>query len=127
MIDPITGLGLFKGIAETGKAIADIAKSVTDREMKQELNSVYDKLMELKQDVADLEDENRELKERSRFRSDEFEFRNPYYYEKRFPDRPLCPKCFVGSEKVAPMGNIWRDIRSAAYRTCLVCGRLEKA
>lgn len=121
MVDPITGLSLFKVAADAGKAIADIAKSVTDREIKQELNGIYDKLMELKQNIASLEDENRELREKSRLRSDEFEFRNPFYYEKKFPDRPLCPKCFVGSERLAPMGNAHRDMSGIEFRECLVC------
>jgi hypothetical protein len=40
-MDAATGLSLFKAIADAGKTIAEIEKSITDREIKQELNSVY--------------------------------------------------------------------------------------
>lgn len=121
-MDPVAGLGLFKAIADAGKAISEIAKSVSDREIKQELNRVYDTLISLKQDAASLEDENRELKEKLRFRADDFDFRNPFYYEENFPERPLCPKCFA-AEKVAPM-SVAKIGGVRQYRDCLVCGKV---
>ena len=46
---------------------------------------VYDTLMSLKREAADLEDENRELKERLRFKNDEFELKNPFWFEHQAP------------------------------------------
>ena len=123
-MDPVTGIGLFKSIAEATKTIGEIARSVKDHEVKEKLNSVYDTLISLKQDAATLEDENRDLQERLRFKSDEFEFRNPFYYERKYPDRPLCPKCFVENHRVAPMAGPYRA--TGWYRRCLVCAHTFK-
>lgn len=68
-MDAITGLTLFKSIADAGKTIAEIGKGVNNHETKQQLNGIYDNLMDLKQQAARLEDENRELKEKLRLAS----------------------------------------------------------
>lgn len=65
---------------------------------------VLDKVRELKQSASELEDENRDLREKLRFKSDEYEFRDPYWYHKAHPKRALCPKCFA-KEIAAPMGG----------------------
>lgn len=119
MVDPIAGLGLFKTVTQVGKAIAEIAKSIGDHKVKQELNDIYDNLMSLKQDIAGLEDENRELREKLRFKSDDFEFLNPFWYEPKHPDRPLCPTCF-SKERVSPVSELRRN-GTRQFRRCLVC------
>lgn len=80
---------------------------------------VYDQLMSLKRNTADLEDQNRELKEKLRFRSEDFDFKNPFWYEKRYPDRPLCPKC-RSKQVAAPVGAPY-DNGSGVFRRCLTC------
>lgn len=123
-MDPAAGISLFGTIAEATKKIAEVARAIKDHEAKGKLNDVYDTLISLKQNAAKLEDENRELKEKLRLKSDEFEFRNPFYYERRYADRPLCPKCFVESERIAPMETPYRA--TGWYRQCLVCGKTFK-
>lgn len=118
-MDAQTGLTLFNAIAQAGKAIYEIAQGTSKLETKQQLMEVYDTLMNLKQKAAELEDANRELREKLRFKSDEFEFKNPFWYEKAHPDRPLCAKCFA-SQTIAPMSEAYGASRS--YRRCLVCG-----
>jgi hypothetical protein len=73
---------------------------------------ILDKVRELKQSTSELEDENRELREKLRFKSDEYEFRNPYWYHKAHPNERLCPKCFARGIAAA-MSN--------ATELCLVC------
>jgi hypothetical protein len=55
------------------------------------VHDVHDILISLNQAASELEDENSELKEKLRFKRDDFEFRNPFWYEKKHPDRALCP------------------------------------
>lgn len=44
-------------------------------------------MRELKQSASNLEDENRELREKLRFKSDAYEFRNPFWSDKANADR----------------------------------------
>lgn len=118
-IDPITGLTLAQSAAELTRKLYEVAKGLKDREAKQQLDELLDRLRELKQQASDLEDENRELREKLRFNSDEFDFRNPFYYEKKHPDRPLYPKCFA-NQIPAPMSEPYDA--SGVYRKCLACG-----
>ena len=117
-VDPVTGWSLVKTIAEVTKKLYDVAKNLKDHEAKQKVDEVLDKLRDLKQEASVLEDENRGLRERLRFKSDEFEFKNPFWYEKKSSGQPLCAKCFA-NEKIGPMGEPYRA--SGIYRRCLVC------
>lgn len=114
-----SGLTLFNVIATAGKTIYDVAQGVSKIETKQQLMGVYDSLMDLKRQVAELEDENYNLKSKLRFKSDDFVFKMPFWYEKANPEVPLCAKCFV-DEKIAPMGEPYKG-NTRTTRTCLVC------
>ena len=120
-ISTITGVwSIAKNAGEISKKLFELGKSLKDREIRQQVDEIVDRLRELKQSASDLEDENRELRERLRFKSDDYEFRSPFYYEKSHPDRALCPKCFAKNIP-APMGEPGQDC-SSEYRRCLVCG-----
>jgi hypothetical protein len=82
-------------------------------------DEIADKLRELKQAASDLEDENRDLREKLRFKSDDYKFRTPFWYQKDHPERPLCHKCFA-KNIAAPMGEPGQDC-SPSYRVCLAC------
>lgn len=118
-MDGPTTLTLFNAIATAGKTIYDIAQGTSKLEEKQQLMAVYDTLMNLKRDAAQLEDETRELKEKLRFKSDDFEFKNPFWFDRKHPDRPLCPKCF-SKQIVAPVAVPYRN-DVAVWRRCLSC------
>lgn len=120
VVDPITGFSLFRTVTEAAKRIADVAKDVKDYETKKKLGEVQDIMISLKQAASELEDENHDLKEKLRFRSDDFEFRNPFWYEKKHPDRALCPKCYV-DQKISPVSAPY-DNEVAIWRRCLACG-----
>lgn len=120
-MDPLAGLSVFNAIATAGKTVYDIAQGTSKLEAKQQLMEVYDALMNLKSRVTDLDDENHDLKERLRFKGDDFEFKNPFWYEKKYPDRPLCAKCFA-KETVGPMSEQYQGANNGYWRRCLVCG-----
>jgi hypothetical protein len=97
---------------ENLKEIADLVKKLGNIEL-------YRKIVELEGEVIELTRENPDLKERLRFKSDDFEFRNPFWYDRARPDRPLCAKCFA-NQKVAPMSEPYKA--AGVWRKCLVCG-----
>jgi hypothetical protein len=114
-MEPVTTVTAAWTIAKTAgeisKRLYEIGKSLKDREARQQVDEIVDRLRELKQSASDLEDENRELREKLRFKSDEYEFHNPFWYHKSRPDERLCPKCFAKGIAAA-MGGSDR---------CLVC------
>ena len=118
-IDAQSGLTLFNAIATAGKTIYEIAQGTSKLETKQQLMDVYDTLMNLKREAAELEDQNHGLKEKLRFKSDEFEFRNPFWFDKKNPDRALCPKCF-SQQIVAPVAAPYNN-DCGVWRKCLSC------
>ncbi len=116
-----TAWSIAKTAGEIIRKLFEYEKSLEDHDSKQQIDEMLDKLRELKQSASELEDENHaELREKLRFKSDDYEFRTPFWYEKAHPDRPLCTKCFA-KEITGYMGNPGHECRSN-YRRCLVCG-----
>ena len=105
-----TAWTIAKTAGEISKKLYEFQKSLKDRDAKQR---------ELKQSASELEDENRALREKLRFKSDDYEFRTPFWHAKENPNQPLCPKCFA-QQIPAPMGEPGQDC-NRAYRRCLVC------
>lgn len=114
-----TALTIAKTAGEITKKLFEIGKSLKDREAKQQIDEILDRLRELKQSASQLEDQNRELREKLRFKSDDYEFRTPFYYDKAQPNQSLCPKCFANNI-AAPMGEPGQRV-NIDYRRCLVC------
>ena len=108
-----TAWTIAKTAGEVSKKLYEFGKSLKDREAKQRVDEILDQLRELKQSASELEDQNRELREKLRFKSDAFEFRNPFWYEKTNPEQLFCPKCFVQNIAV-PM----RESTGSSYRSC---------
>ena len=80
---------------------------------------ILDELRDLKQSASRLEDENRELREKLRFKSDDYSFRTPFWYDRAHPNRALCPKCHA-KQIVGPMGEPGQGC-GPDFRKCLVC------
>jgi hypothetical protein len=114
-----TAWTIAKTAGEITKKLYEFAKSVKDRDAKQQIDEILDRLRELKQSAAELEDENRELVEKLRFNSNDYVFRTPFWYENAQPDRALCPKCFA-NKIAAPMDEPGFGCGDS-YRLCLVC------
>src|SRR5439155_21024469 len=111
---------IAKTAGEISKKLYEFGKNLKDREAKQQVDEILDQVRDLKQSASELEDENRELREKLRFKSDDYEFRTPFWHDKKHPERPLCAKCF-GKQQVAPMGEPYYAIGGRG-RLCLVCG-----
>jgi hypothetical protein len=119
-ISAVTGAWtIAKAAGEISKKLYEVGKSLKDREAKQGVDEILDQLRELKQSASQLEDENRELREKARFNHDNYEFHNPFWFDKSHPDQPLCPKCFA-HKIAAPMSNA-KENYGARSRWCLVC------
>jgi hypothetical protein len=120
-VEPIstisTTIGLAKTAGDLSKKLFDFGKSLKDREQKHQLDQIMDQLRDLKQSASELEDQNRELREKLRFKSDDYEFRSPFWYEKTHPNQALCPTCFA-KQIPAPMAPA---TPGQDYRMCLVC------
>jgi hypothetical protein len=119
VMDPAAAWTIAKTAGEISKKLYELGKSLKDREVKQQIDEITDELRALKQSASELEDENRELREKLRFKSDDFEFRTPFYFDKAHPEQPLCPKCFA-NRIAAPMGEPGQAC-SSDYRRCLAC------
>lgn len=124
MLEPISAINLAKNISDLTKTLFAVAKEQQKQETKEKLNEVIDALMDLKQRAVELEDENRELKEQLRFKSDDFEYRQPFFYDKSKPNVPLCPKCFVEHKRAAPMSQQVHEDGGVIFRKCNVCDKL---
>jgi hypothetical protein len=120
MPDALGAVQLVSLVTSTIKNVRDLLKAATDDDVKQGLREVLDSLDDLKQRASELTDENRELRDKLRLRGEDFEFRQPFYYEKSKPHTPLCPKCYVNHERVAPM-SVSMQTDSAVFRRCLAC------
>src|SRR5213595_232586 len=98
-MDPLTTVTTTWTIAKTAGEISrrlyEFAKSIKERDARQQIDEILDKLRELKQSASELEDENRNLREKLRFKSDDYQFESPFWYDKAHPNQPLCPKCFA--------------------------------
>ena len=124
-MEPLTTVTTAWTIAKTAgdisKKLYEFGKGLKDRDAKQHVDEIVDNLRALKQRASELEDENRELREKLRFKSDEYQFRLPFWYHKtQQPDQALCPKCF-SQNIAAPMG---KQPQGFDNRRCLVCGHL---
>src|SRR5437016_675855 len=123
-MEPITTVttawSIAKTAGEVSKKLYEFGKGLKDREAKQQVDEILDRVRELKQSASELEDENRELREKLRFKSDEYEFLHPFRYRKSNRAIALCPKCFSNKTE-SPMGNPGQGC-TAGYRKCLVCG-----
>ncbi len=114
-----TAWTIAKTTGEISRKLYEFAKSLKDRDAKQRVDEILDRLRDLKQSASELEDENRDLREKLRFNSDNYEFRRPFWYDKANPNRPLCPKCFA-NKVIAPMDEPGYGV-SRDYRLCLAC------
>jgi hypothetical protein len=106
-----TAWTIAKTAGEVSKKLYEFGKSLKDREAKQRVDEILDQLRGLKQSASELEDQNREFREKLRFKSEAYEFRNPFWYEKT-NTQPLCPKCFTPAAREKGTGAFY----------CLVCG-----
>ena len=117
-----TAWTIAKTAGEISKRLYDFGKNLKDRDLKQQIDEILDQVRDLKQLASELEDENRELREKLRFKNDDFEFINPFWYAKGNARQALCAKCFA-KQIIGPMGEQGQEC-SKAFRRCLVCSNV---
>jgi hypothetical protein len=117
-----TAWTIAKTAGDISKKLFELGKSIKDREIRHQVDDIVDKLRDLKQSASDLEDENRDLREKLRFSADNYEFRNPFWYDRSNRTQPLCAKCFA-NKTLAPMSEQGQGC-SEEYRRCLVCSEM---
>lgn len=71
---------IAKTAGEISKKLYEFGKGLKGRELKQQIDEILDQVRELKQSASELEDENRSLRDKLRFKSDEYEFSNPFRF-----------------------------------------------
>ena len=113
---------IAKTAGEISKKLYELGRTIKDRDAKRQVDEITDELRELKHKASLLEDQNRDLREKLRFKSDDYEFRNPFWYAKAQLQQALCPKCFAKGVP-APMAEQGQDC-DPEYRRCLVCGEI---
>jgi cell shape-determining protein MreC len=106
MIGIVEGLGIAKTAVELTKAVREALrnKKLTQEEMRDYLDTLQDKLIDVKTSLADADDENRELKQKVRelenklaereFLKENYEFRNSMIWRKGSNKEPYCSICF---------------------------------
>ena len=114
-----TAWTVAKTAADISSKLFNLGKSLQDHAAKHEIDEILEQVRDLKQAASELEDENRELREKLRFKSDDYEFKNPYWFDKAHPDRLLCPTCFANGI-TAPMSQSYPS-DGRPIRGCLVC------
>lgn len=123
-LDPASAISLATNVTNLMKTLFGVAKEQQRQEVKDQIIEVIDALQELKLRAVELEDQNRELKEKLRFKSDDFDYREPFYFEKSKPNVLLCPRCFVEHKRAAPMSYQVRDDDGTVFRKCNVCDKI---
>jgi hypothetical protein len=102
-----------------------LRKTIGNKEAERKLEAVYDTLWGLKTTAGQLDDENRKLRKELRFKSNDFEFRHPFWFEKGNDQVALCPKCFA-DHNAAQMSKPMGSVENGMYRKCLVCSTITE-
>jgi len=113
-IDLIVGMALAKNALDIVKGVREALKhkKLTDEEMRDYLETLQDKLVDVKTALADADDERRELKRqldeaaRKADFGSEFRFEHGVYWRDHYP---YCPVCWdVRRDPVRLSGPVWR-------------------
>lgn len=132
-MEPLTGIAttaqLVANVVSTIKAARDLAKNVGNGDLKDRIAEAYDGLLDLRQRLLDVDEENRRLKVEL---EKKFEIEGPippfgYFFDKRYPDQPLCPRCYQSKESClayltppeCPLGP-----GTTPDRRCRLCGQI---
>jgi hypothetical protein len=95
-------------MGELSKKLYEFGKNLKDRAARQKVEEMLDALNDLKQRAAVLEDENRELREQLRFKTDEFEFRSPFWTRR-------CTLKGHFAQSALPTGRPRRSLKNPCY------------
>jgi hypothetical protein len=131
MPDPISvasfALSLTKSATEALSALRERSKTSRDLDIKDQISTLYDNVLELKEVINRLLDENKELKkqlEGEQHPPEKPELREigetHYYFLKDGTDGPYCQPCYVVNKRLVklPHAEPWSG---GVRRDCPVC------
>ena len=126
MIDPhsvAAVVGLVNSAFSSVKTASELAKKTSDRDLKSEIGSAFDNVLELKVKVYELAEENRSLREQLAQRDSIKRESKHGFWLKEGETHPLCPRCYEGSEHLVVYLSAAKFSQGFGYRrTCNVCG-----
>jgi len=122
----VTATQMVATVVNTVRAAKELAKDISNHELKDKIGEIYDSLNDLRQRVLDLDEENRALKGEVAKKLD-IEGPTPpygYFYRKDHPQDPLCPTCYQSKESRLGFMGPQRRSSAGVYRSCHLCGKL---
>ena len=132
-IDLIVGLGLAKNALDIVKAVREALKQkkLTDEEMRDYLEILQDKLIDVKTALADADDERRELKQQLEEATRKADFGSEFRFEYGVYWRdyhPYCPVCWdLKRDPVRLSGPVWREGINVASGKALYSCPIDKS
>jgi hypothetical protein len=122
-IDPhsaATAVGLANSAFSSVKTALDLAKKTSDRDLKSEIGSALDNVLELKVKVYELAEENRSLREQLNLKAKITRTSQFGYYFAEGDADPFCPKCYEANGKLIhlPASKPWSG---GIRRDCVEC------
>jgi hypothetical protein len=111
-------VGLANSAFSAIKNALELAKKTTDLELKHQINTAFDNVLELKAEVYELAEENRLLQQRLTEKATITRNDRSGYFYKEGDDSPLCPKCYQGPDHAV----VYLQPLSHNMRYCTVCG-----
>jgi hypothetical protein len=130
MADPISvasfALSLSKSATEALNALRERSKSTKDLDIKDQIGTLYDNVLELKEVINRLLDENKELKrqlEEQQHTPEEPELKavggaNYYFVGDK---GPYCQPCYDDKRKLVALEQPYTSETGSVSRHCLVC------
>jgi|SRR5580704_12504646 regulator of replication initiation timing len=135
MVDPLslasTAIGLLKSTSEALSALRERAQRTKDLDIKDQINTMYDNVLSLKEVVSRLLDENKDL--RQQLEQQQHPPVKPkikqvgqtkYYFKD--DEGPFCQPCYdvnPKAERLAVLSPQKRHELGGIYRDCSVCNK----
>jgi hypothetical protein len=135
MVDPLsvasTAIGLLKSTTEALSALRERSQRSKDIDIKDQINTLYDNVLQLKEVVSRLLDENKDL--RRQLEQQQHPPAKPkikqvghtnYYFKD--DEGPFCQPCYdvnPKAERLVALSPQKRNEHGGAYRDCSVCNK----
>jgi len=115
MLDIAASLSLAKNTLDLIRGVREAVKQkkLSNEDMLDYLNTLQDKIVDMKTTLADADDENRELKRtitelqeklaERQFNKDHYEFHDNMVWEVGIRRQPYCPTCFYVDDRLVPL------------------------
>lgn len=117
-------LALVGKTTEALNALREHAKRTKDLDIKDQINTMYDHVLDLKEAISRLVDENNALKRKLEHETEKPVLRpfgdTVYCFQSNNPN-PCCPNCYSDKGKLIPLSSP-QDWNGGVRRECTLCG-----